>query len=172
MLPVALMDLAEAQAPQGWLTTPGIVEASGVRTTSSSSGRLGVDDFHVPDVRYRYQVEGKLFRNNTVYLGKGPNGEQDARAAAARYSVGAAVTVYYNARDPAHAVLDTDVHAKNYHAVLATILGLVAGLACLLRFWRLRRSELGLAAAPAPVLAPKRRSRLRSAAKRADRHDV
>ncbi len=148
MLPVALLDLRDAQRPQEWSQTQGIVESSGVSTTSSSSGRLGVDLFYVPDVIYRYRVAGREFRGSTVYLGKGPSSEAAARATAARYPVGARVNVFYDSKDPARAVLDQNVQAKDYQAVVGTAIGLLIAIASLLRFRRLRRIELGEVASP------------------------
>lgn len=168
MLPVAILDLLEAKAPQGWQATRGIIESSGVRQISTTSGRLGVDDFHVPDVRYRFMASDREWRGDTVYRGKGPGSEAAARATAARYPVGASVDIFFDARDPSQAVLEVEVHQKNYHAALAMALGLIVATLCLLRFRLLRRAELGRDVASGPPRLSRARRRAIAAIDRDD----
>ncbi|MEO3388665.1 DUF3592 domain-containing protein [Mesorhizobium sp. CAU 1741] len=142
MLPVALMDLGHARLPEDWPATAGIVEQSGIGSTSTGSGRLGVDWSYFPSIHYRYSVGGQTYLGNVVYRGKGPAGEAAVRALVERYPAGASVNVFYDPRDPTQAVLLPEVQLKNYHAILAMTLGLVAGISCLLRFRAIRRREI------------------------------
>lgn len=165
MLPVALFELGSASATRDWPTVPGIVEVSGVREVTSGSGRLGVDRVHLPDVRYRYTVNGRDFRGQVVQAGKGPDDLASARQTAARYPVGASVPVHVDPADPSRAVLEPDHQARDVHAALATGVGLILGLACLMRFRRLRLREQA-PAIPATARAsrepkPRRKNRSR-----------
>ena len=152
MLPVALLDLKSAGLPRQWREARGIIDSATVGSTTSNSGRLGVDAAYVPDVRYRYTVDGREFRGDTVHRGLAANSEEEARATVERYPAGAGVSVFYNPDAPEQAVLERDIRPQTYQAALATAAGLLAGIACLFRFRKLRRQELGLDAA-----APSRR---------------
>ena len=104
MLPVAPFDLKSAGLPRQWRETRGIVDSATVGSTTSSSGRLGVDVAYVPDVRYRYTVDGREFRGDTVHRGLAANSEEEARATVERYPVGTRVRVFYDPEAPEQAV--------------------------------------------------------------------
>lgn len=60
-----------------------------------------------PYVRYGYSVKGKRYVNDRLYFYlSNRSTEHEARKHLAPYPVGKAVTIYYNPRSPANAVLD------------------------------------------------------------------
>ncbi len=144
MFPVAIVDLRNSSLPQTWPTTAGLVTTSEVRSTTNSSGRLGVDVVYFPHVNYNYTIGGQNYVGAHVYHGKGPDSQQAAQTVVDRYRVGSRVSVYYNPQKPDIAVLETPIQLKDYYAAIGTFVGLIIGLACLLRFRKIRREELGL----------------------------
>lgn len=161
LLPVALNDLQSASAAQRWPQVRGVVTHSGIAMGSVSSGRLGSERTFAPDVRYTYAVGGRNYSAARVHRDKGPNSEAGVRALAAKYPVGAAVSVFYDPGNPADAVLETEIHGNTLQAVLAFGGGLAFGILCLLRFRLLRRRERGLNAFDAGPPRPNRRERRR-----------
>lgn len=166
LLPVAILDLNQADSSADWPRVEGVVEASGVRASTSGSGRLGVSTGWSPDVRYRYAVGDRSYAGDVTSFSKGPDDEASARAAAARYPVGARLLVAYDPADASRSVLETGARAADRWPVLALGAGLILALACLWRFRTIRRGELAGGAARAPMQKagknpPRRRRRAR-----------
>ena len=143
MLPVSLIDLSQSQRPQSWPTTSGLIIESSVRSTTNSSGRLGVDVVYFPQVSYSYTIAGREYLGGNVYRGKSPDDQQSAQAVVKRYRAGSRVSVFYDPQAPHQSVLEPQVQPKDYYAVIGMLAGLLAGVACLLRFWKIRQEELG-----------------------------
>lgn len=166
MLPISLEDLRQSTRPQSWPTTTGQITDSSVRSTTNSSGRLGVDVVYFPDVKYNYTIAGRAYLGGNVYRGKGPDDAPSAQAVVDRYRPGSRVSVYYDPQAPDQSVLETAVQPKDYYAVVGMLLGLLAGIACLFRFRRIRREELGLSGAITRESMTRPKSKLRGRRKR------
>ncbi len=95
---------AARQAAQSWLTTTGTVLMSSVQ-----SRRSGNSTSTFPVVVYQYEVNGKTHQSQTIKAGEQFMNVRvlgQANATAARYPIGANVTVYYNPANPAESALE------------------------------------------------------------------
>jgi hypothetical protein len=95
---------AYRQAAQNWPSTTGTVVMSTVQ-----SRRSGKSHSVYPVVVYQYAVNGKDFQSQTIKAGDqfmNIRMTGQAQATAARYPVGAKVTVYYNPANPAESALE------------------------------------------------------------------
>lgn len=95
---------AARQAAQSWLTTTGTVLMSSVQ-----SRRSGNSTSTFPVVVYQYEVNGKTHQGQTIKAGEQFMNVRilgQANATAARYPIGANVTVYYNPANPAESALE------------------------------------------------------------------
>lgn len=95
--------LLRINASRGWPGTAGQIVESGVATTTDSEG----DKTYRLAVHYRFVVNGAEYTGKLVNFGT-PYARSPARLqpVADRYPVGAAVTVYYDPRNPERAVLE------------------------------------------------------------------
>jgi len=92
------------QAAQTWLSTTGQVLMSTVQ-----SRRSGRSISTYPVVVYQYQVNGKAYQSQTIKAGEqflNVRMTGQAQTTAARYLIGAEVTVYYNPANPAESALE------------------------------------------------------------------
>ncbi|MBK7452393.1 MAG: DUF3592 domain-containing protein [Anaerolineales bacterium] len=95
---------AARQAAQSWLSTTGTVLMSSVQ-----SRRSGNSTSTFPVVVYQYEVNGKTHQSQTIKAGEQFMNVRvlgQANATAARYPIGANVTVYYNPANPAESALE------------------------------------------------------------------
>jgi hypothetical protein len=95
---------AVRQAAQSWLSTTGMVLMSSVQ-----SRRSGNSTSTFPVVVYQYEVNGKTYQSQTIKAGEQFMNVRilgQADATAARYPIGANVTVYYNPANPAESALE------------------------------------------------------------------
>jgi hypothetical protein len=95
---------AARQAAQSWLSTTGMVLMSSVQ-----SRRSGNSTSTFPVVVYQYEVNGKTYQSQTIKAGEQFMNVRilgQADATAARYPIGANVTVYYNPANPAESALE------------------------------------------------------------------
>ncbi len=100
-----------ADLSQSWPTAPGRILHSEAMMT------LGKGPRHYADVSYEYEVAGKRFTGSTVQFSQGKvRTNEQAQRIVDRYPVGSAVTVHYDANDPAVATLETSPAAA-YHAL-------------------------------------------------------
>ena len=102
-----------------WHTTTGrVLESSAVWETVEENSRI-----FVPRVIYEYQVNGRPYRSDRIFLQ--PHTNDDASATAARFPAGSQVPVYYNPADPAQARLVRNVpSAQLYIGLIALLLAL------------------------------------------------
>ena len=95
---------AYRQVAQAWPSTTGTVLMSTVQ-----SRRTGRSYSTYPVVVYQYQVNGTPYQSQRIKAGEqfmSIRVTGQAQATAARYPVGAKVTVYYNPSNPAESVLE------------------------------------------------------------------
>ncbi len=92
------------QSAQTWPSTSGTVLMSSVQ-----SKRTGRSRSTYPVVVYQYTVNGQSYQSQRIKAGEqfmSIRVAGEAQATAARYPVGAAVTVYYNPENPAGSALE------------------------------------------------------------------
>jgi hypothetical protein len=104
-----------------WPSTQGVITSS---TLESRPSEDGYTEF--PAVRYSYQVGEQAHKGNRIAPGIDVGG-RGARKAIQRYAMGAPVTVYYNPRNPADAVLEKKAPAQ---AMLWIVMGVFDCLLC------------------------------------------
>jgi hypothetical protein len=95
---------AYRQSSQTWPSTSGTVLMSTVQ-----SKRTGRSRSIYPVVVYQYTVNGQNYQNQRIKAGEQFMSIRitgEAQATAARYPVGATVTVYYNPANPAESALE------------------------------------------------------------------
>ena len=95
---------AARRAAQSWLSTTGTVLMSSVQ-----SRRSGNSTSTFPVVVYQYEVNGKTHQSQTIKAGEQFMNVRifgQADATAARYPIGANVTVYYNPTNPTESALE------------------------------------------------------------------
>jgi len=86
---------------QAYPDVPGEITHSEVRREFDNER----DSFH-PEVRYRYQVDGRDFTGERVHFyGFGDGNARSAKEVIAKLPVGQRVAVFYNPRDPGNAAL-------------------------------------------------------------------
>ena len=124
---VQLRWLTRAMDSSEWRPVEGIILHS--RTWSDADPRT-IRTGHLPDIRYRYVVDGHEYTGHfTTFRGL----EATARWAgrwAARFDPGDAVTVYYDPADPARAALEPGAGVTSFLRLGAPLL--VLGIAALL----------------------------------------
>ena len=96
-----------------WPTVPGAVTASWVDSyittpTPTSNGSVGAGStFYTPQIRYSYIVSNRTFAGSQVGFGDYSSTDSShAEQVTARYPVEQPVTVYYDPKNPAQAVLE------------------------------------------------------------------
>ena len=88
-------------AARDWPTATGQVVETSVATVS------GRNIAYAPVVRYRFEVNGTIYRNSKILLTDHPNFDAagEAEAYAADYPAGSAVSVHYDPANPQRAAL-------------------------------------------------------------------
>src|SRR6266700_486373 len=140
----------QVRAAREWPSTPGkvVISAAEVRdikvldSERESGHRFEQRNF--ANIVYEYSVSGQTLSNNRVSIGEDLGNFQVAETLA-RYSVGAAVTVYYNPRHPREAVLERDLPQGLWGCLgiataiaLAAVFGLAIGLHRISEFFSTR----------------------------------
>jgi hypothetical protein len=103
-----------AIASAGWPTAPGTVTASWVETyistssaTSTVSGERTTSTFYKPVIQYSYSAGGRKITGSQVSFGEySSTDSQHAEEVTGQYPPGRAVTVFYDPKDRAQAVLE------------------------------------------------------------------
>jgi hypothetical protein len=127
-----LAKMLEVRQAAGWSTAVGRIVKS---TTAARHHRLAGDATTVrtmPAVEYEFSVGGRKVRGKRVSIGEDAGGANTA-ATLRRYTVGAAVTVYYDPADPKNSVLERDV-PEGVGKGMAILVGLVVVVAAL-AYW-------------------------------------
>ena len=105
---------SQAEAVRQWPTAQGEILKTWVSVRSDSE-----DDEYVPEVRYRYTVEGQTYTGDRLRAAPVSAGSRNgAERMLAAYPQGAVVRVYYNPQNPAESVLEPGV-ARSFWFFLA-----------------------------------------------------
>ncbi|HEY8596875.1 MAG TPA: DUF3592 domain-containing protein [Thermomicrobiales bacterium] len=100
---IAVRDLVLGRGSASWSAVDGVITDSGVV-------RRGTRNPYRAAIAYRYTVEGRTYRGQRRHYGaEGSYLPAGAAAIAARYPVGAVVTIYHHPTRPGLAVLEPGV---------------------------------------------------------------
>ncbi len=123
--------LWRGQRSRYWRTVPGWVEVSSVDQVDTSTGH-GSTTRYEPTITFAYRVGDAEFRSSRWSFAPAPQSYEEARTLAAQYPQGASVTVHYNPRWPAEAVLEPGASRQTglMLALYLAALGIGAYLAC------------------------------------------
>ncbi len=107
--------LRRASAAVSWPRARGTITSSDVRPTVEVG-------YYVPEVSYRYAVEGTDFTGDAIQSTRiAYSSETDAREIAARYPIGTEVEVRYDPRDPSSAMLELGPGAARGRMFIAAV---------------------------------------------------
>ena len=123
----------QGERTRRWPTVSGAIAESGVVESQRHSGDSGEAIGYRLYIRYTYAVQGRSYESTRIALGprRVSTSHAEVTRQAARYRVGAAVTVRYDPDDPSSAVLQ--VGAQNVLLLYAVGAGfIVAGFFLLL----------------------------------------
>lgn len=107
----------KAAQSQSWPLVKGVISETSISTQEHNEVLR-----YVPNVRYTYEVDGKLYQGKQITFGSGVEfgSRQKAAEYLAQYPVDAEVSVYYNPEKPAEAVLQ--------QVATKTTVGLIIGI--------------------------------------------
>ncbi|SEP31512.1 Protein of unknown function [Rhodospirillales bacterium URHD0017] len=100
--------MLEVRRASGWSTAVGRIVKSSTAAQRHRSAGDATTVKTVPAVEYEFAVGGRKVRGNRIGIG-GDSGGADTEATVRRYTVGAAVTVYYDPANPKNCVLERGV---------------------------------------------------------------
>jgi hypothetical protein len=115
--------MLEVRRAAGWSTAVGRIVKSGTAAQRHRSAGEATTAKTVPAVEYEFSVGGRKVRGDRIGIG-GDSGGADTEATLRRYTVGAAVTVYYDPANPKNCVLERGV-PEGVGKGLAIIVGFV-----------------------------------------------
>ena len=115
--------MLEVRRAAGWSTAVGRIVKSGTAAERHRSAGEATTAKTMPDVAYEFSVGGRKVRGNRISIGEDSGGANTA-ATLRRYTVGAAVTVYYDPANPKNCVLERGV-PEGVGKGLAIIVGFV-----------------------------------------------
>jgi hypothetical protein len=118
--------MLEVKRASGWPTAVGRIVKSSTAAARHRSAGEATTVKTVPAVEYEFSVGGRKVRGNRIGIG-GDSGGADTEATLRRYTVGAAVTVYYDPANPKNCVLERGV-PEGIGKGLAIIVGFVIAL--------------------------------------------
>jgi len=113
------------QIREAWSTAKGTVMSSEVVAQPPLVTKLGKDirQYDVA-VKYQFRSGGQLHFGSTVSYPRYLYDKDEAERIAARYPVGAAVTVHHNPEDTRECYLEIEKTAKNYRtSIVITVVG-------------------------------------------------
>ena len=115
--------MLEVRRAAGWSTAVGRIVKSGTAAERHRSAGEATTAKTMPDVEYEFSVGGRKVRGNRISIGE-DSGGANTEATLRRYTVGAAVTVYYDPANPKNCVLERGV-PEGVGKGLAIIVGFV-----------------------------------------------
>ncbi|MCA9837103.1 MAG: DUF3592 domain-containing protein [Trueperaceae bacterium] len=135
----ALEVLRLARASSHWTETTAQV-TSAVIDSNYSGVSSSTPNYHTPQVRYSYEVNGQAYESDTILFGHLRLTNRAGKAAAQRildpYRNYPIVSAYYNPENPAQAVLEPGFKLRSLHALANVGLGFAIALGVLgAGFW-------------------------------------
>jgi Protein of unknown function (DUF3592) len=132
LLVASVTKIIQFRAAKNWVQTTGRILSAGIETRRHQFQDEPETVKNVPAVKYEFKVGARTVDGTRISIGD--EGGLDIEATLKRYPAGAAVTVYYDPRDPTQCVLERDLtqdlkdHGLTKRDVLS---GCVGGLAML-----------------------------------------
>ncbi len=131
-------DAYQALRSYTWPTVEGKI----VSSTITSVKHPGETPTYYPDIRYAYRVEGKEYTGDRIFFGEyGTGSSSSAQAVIDKYKVGTSVTVYYDPRNPANAILERGARWASFALLAFGLLFVVVGLGGFLLWDTLNRPK-------------------------------
>jgi uncharacterized protein DUF3592 len=100
--------MIEVRRAAGWSTAVGRIVKSGTTAEHHRFAGEATTVKTMPDVEYEFSVGGRKIRGNRIGIGE-DSGGANTEATLRHYTVGAAVTVYYDPANPKNCVLERGV---------------------------------------------------------------
>jgi hypothetical protein len=119
--------MLEVRRASGWSTAVGRIVKSSTAAEHRRSAGEGTTVKTMPAVEYEFSVGGRKVRGDRIGVGE-DSGGANTEATLRRYTVGAAVTVYYDPANPKNCVLERGVPegvGKGLAIIAAFVIGLV-----------------------------------------------
>lgn len=123
---IGAIEWDRAAESAGWPTAPGVVTES--RVVHSASSRRGSTKHHwSARIAYRFEVSGERYEASRIGFRIESQSEGSARALAARFPVGSAVTVHHAPEDPTCACLEPGAGEGQWLPLALGALAVVVG---------------------------------------------
>jgi hypothetical protein len=121
--------MLEVRRASGWSTAVGRIVKSGTAAQHHRFAGEATTVKTMPDVEYEFSVGGRKIRGNRIGIGE-DSGGANTEATLRHYTVGAAVTVYYDPANPKNCVLERGVPegVGKGLAILAGVVVVFAGV--------------------------------------------
>ncbi len=121
--------MLEVRRAAGWSTAVGRIVRSGTTAEHHRFAGEATTVKTMPDVEYEFSVGGHKIRGNRIGIGE-DSGGANTEATLRHYTVGAAVTVYYDPANPKNCVLERGVPEGigKAMAILAGVVVVFAGI--------------------------------------------
>ena len=150
LLAFGFLFVQEANASRDWPTVTGRIQNVRVTWDLTNYQESMPDREYYFEVQYAYAVDGQSYTGERFSLGDGSNAagrtyhsEDEARAAAAAaYTAGSDITVYYDPAGPEAAVLQPGAGLGTYAPLILGLFFLLVGVA-LWRLYSRRKALLG-----------------------------
>ncbi|MDX1616841.1 MAG: DUF3592 domain-containing protein [Candidatus Promineifilaceae bacterium] len=101
-----------------WPSTSGRIVSAGTKAVPAGGSRNYGAMVRVPDIRYKYSVDGVEYSGEQLSYGAGTGSTESVLA---RYQPESTVKVYYDPADPSEAVLVPGPGTSNYLAIVWTV---------------------------------------------------
>ncbi|EIJ42733.1 Protein of unknown function (DUF3592) [Beggiatoa alba B18LD] len=126
LLAVGFIEFNHARDSVNWLETTGKIIQSHVSQKSVSRDQHE-QLMYIPQIRYEYTFEGRIYQSDRVNFLPQSTTQVDAEAVSQRYPVGKIVTVYCNPDNLQLAVLEVGASQQNYEPLILGVFLLVLG---------------------------------------------
>ena len=121
---LTLGKLDAAQASASWPSAEMTVDIAKIRT---ESGHHGIGKKYIPEIAYRFAVNGKAYHGSRISYGNFSPDETMAQATIRQYAVGTKHRVYYDPEVPGECTLIVGESTSNYLALLLAPMLLLLG---------------------------------------------
>lgn len=116
-----------SKAAKTWQNTSGTVKRSELSISHDTDSDGTSSTTYAANVVYNYQVNELSYKNDALSFGKVSAGRRKAEKKLAQYPVGSRLTVYYDPKDPAKAVLEPVAASFGTYLVIGIIL-IISGI--------------------------------------------
>ena len=127
---LALFQRNKAKKAESWQTVSGQITASGIHENHhrDSDGHTQIN--YQPTVQYSYEVNGLTYNGGRIAFGANSFDYNTAQGMAAKYPVGATVTVHYDPAQPGEAVLETKAAGSKVFLIVGIVFAVLGLFAC------------------------------------------